>query len=106
MVETIQEILNDKNALNNITKLAFENLVTNKSGRLEMQELENIMARISDNMGVEPLEKKDIEKIFKGIDKDNNGTLDYGELKILIYRILFSLINNEKKEENEEDIDI
>ncbi len=57
-------------------------------------------------MGVEPPKPQDIEEVFKGIDKDNDGTIDYGEFALLIKNILISLIKNEEGDENENEIDI
>ena len=106
MVEAIKEILADDEALKKITKLAFEKIDVDSSGRLDIKELETIMLRISADMGVEPPKPQDIEEIFKGIDKDNDGTIDYEEFSSLIKRVLLSLIKNEEGDEHEEDIDI
>ena len=106
MVEAIKEILADDEAINKITKLAFDKINVDGSGRLDMKELETIMLRISADMGVEPPKAQDIEEVFKGIDKDNDGTIDYGEFALLIKNILISLIKNEEGDENENDIDI
>ena len=106
MVEAIKEILADDESINKITKLAFDKIDVDGSGRLDMKELETIMLRISADMGVEPPKAQDIEEVFKGIDKDNDGTIDYGEFAQLIKNILISLIKNEEGDENENEIDI
>ena len=107
MVEALKEILADDEAINKITRLAFDKIDVDSSGRLDLKELETIMLRISADMGVEPPKTQDIEEVFKGIDRDNDGTIDYEEFSLLIKNVLLSLIKNEENEENEiDDIDI
>ena len=54
MVEAIKEILSDDEAINKITRLAFDKIDVDNSGHLDVKELETIMLRISADMGVEP----------------------------------------------------
>ncbi len=106
MVEAIKEILSDDEAINKITRLAFDKIDVDNSGHLDVKELETIMLRISADMGVEPPKPQDIEEVFKGIDRDNDGTIDYEEFSLLIKNVLLSLIKNEENDENDDDIDI
>ena len=106
MVEAIKEILADDEAINKITRLAFDKIDTDGSGHLDFKELETIMLRISSDMGVESPKQQDIEEVFKGIDRDNDGTIDYEEFSLLIKNVLLSLIKNEENDENDDDIDI
>ena len=106
MVEAIKEIITDEDELRKITKLAFDKIDVDGSKHLDFKELETIMLRISADMGVEPPKQQDIEEVFKGIDKDNDGKIDYEEFSLLIKNVLLSLIKNEENDENDDDIDI
>ena len=106
MVEAIKEILSDDEAINKITRLAFDKIDADGSGHLDLKELETIMLRISADMGVEPPKPQDIEEVFKGIDRDDDGSIDYEEFSLLIKNVLLSLIKNEENDENDDDIDI
>ncbi len=106
MVEAIKEILADDEAMNKITKLAFEKIDVDGSKYLDNKEIETIMLRIAADMGVEPPKKQDIDEIFKGIDKDNDNKINYDEFSLLVKNILLSLVQNEEGDENDEDIDI
>ena len=106
MVEAIKKILADDEAINKITKYTFNKNDVEGQGHLDLKELETIMLRVSADMGVEPPKPQDIEEVFKGIDRDNNGSIDYEEFSLLIKNVLLSLIKNEENDENEDDIDI
>ena len=106
MVEAIKEILADDESINRITKTSFDKIDVDGSGFIELKELETIMLRISADMGVEPPKPQDIEEVFKGIDKNNSGKIDYEEFAILIKKVLINLINNEEEDENDDDLDI
>ena len=103
MVETIEKIINTPEEFNKITKISFDNLDVNKSNYLGKDELNNVIKRISSEMGFQPLKPQDIEEVFKGLDLDGDGKIDYKEFSLLIKKVLLSLIKKEENEEKEED---
>ena len=107
MVEALKEIISDDNAFHKITQLAFDKIDVDNSKHIDKDELYKIMLRISADMGVEPPKSQDVDEVFKGIDRDGDGQINYEEFSELIKNVLFSLItNNEENDENEDDIDI
>ena len=103
MVETIEKIIKTPEEFNKITKISFDNLDVNKSNYLGKDELNNVIKRISSEMGFQPLKPQDIEEVFKGLDLDGDGKIDYKEFSLLIKKVLLSLIKKEENEEKEED---
>ncbi len=108
MIEAIKEILVEDNAINEKIKEGFKIITAKTSGKLDLKGLEKVMNRISVEMGVEPPKSQDLEEVFKGIDKDNDGTIDYKEFSKLIKDVLSSIIRKEEEENenDEDDIDI
>ena len=103
MVETIEKIIKTPEEFNKITKISFDNLDVNKSNYLGKDELNNVIKRISSEMGFQPLKPQDIEEVFKGLDQDGDGKIDYKEFSLLIKKVLLSLIKKEENEEKEEE---
>ncbi len=54
MSNTIKDILNNEKKLNEVAKVAFDSVDTDKSGQIDESELEKVMAQISNDMGAEP----------------------------------------------------
>ena len=53
MSSTIKDILNNEKKLNEVAKVAFDSVDTDKSGQIDESELEKVMAQISNDMGLE-----------------------------------------------------
>ena len=54
MVEAIKEILEENGAINETIKDGFEKITAKNPGKLGLKGLENVMNRISVDMGIEP----------------------------------------------------
>ena len=106
MVEAIKEILSDNNEFNNLTKLAFDKVDTDRSGTIDKTELIEIMKRVSEDMGVNPEDEEALEEQFKMVDRDNSGYIDFGEFSALMQKLLLRLVTilEEKEDKNELDI--
>ena len=92
MSSYINRIVNDKDALEQVAKRAFDNVDRDKSGEIDEYELEKIMAQISSDMGAEPPTKEDVKEVLEHLDSDHSGKIEFKEFKELIKDILKALI--------------
>ena len=81
--------------LNEITKISFDTIDKDKSGLIELIELEKVMSQIAGDMGAEPPTKEDVKHVFNDLDKDKSGKIDYEEFKQLIIDVLNAMIEDE-----------
>ena len=92
MVDSIKDILNDENKLNEITKTSFDIVDIDKSGTIDEFELEKILAQISSDMGADPPTREDVKDVLKYLDTDKSGKIDFEEFKVLIKDVLEVMI--------------
>ena len=92
MSDAIKEILNNEKKLNEVAKVAFDSVDTDRSGQIDQEELEKVMAQISQDMGAEPPSKEDVKEVLEHLDEDHSGKIEFKEFQLLITDILKALI--------------
>jgi Ca2+-binding EF-hand superfamily protein len=97
MVNAIKDILQDKDKLDEITKIAFDSVDADKSGSIDSIELERVLAQISSDMGADPPTKEDVNEVLKYLDTDNSGKIEYDEFKVLIKDVLESMVQTDEQ---------
>lgn len=85
---SIKDILNDEAKLNEVAKLAFDGVDTDKSGFVDEKELETLMKTMASDLGIQPPSPKEIKEAFDAMDTDKNGKITLGEFKALVRQIL------------------
>jgi Ca2+-binding EF-hand superfamily protein len=79
MAEEIEKLMNNEEAIKVIGQKAFEKFDKDKSGELDVNELEAIMKESSAALKIPAPSKADVEKALKMIDKDKSGKIDLNE---------------------------
>ena len=97
MTETLKRILEDEKKLEEVAKVAFDSVDTDKSGQINYSELENVMTQISNDLGTEPPTSDDVKEVLKHLDTDKNGLIDFNEFKVLITDVLNAMIKEMNK---------
>ena len=95
MSDAIKEILNDDKKLREVAKVAFDSVDTDHSGLIDQEELEKVMAQISQDMGAEPPSKEDVKEVLDHLDTDHSGQIDFEEFSQLIKDVLAAMIDEE-----------
>ena len=95
MSDAIKEILKNKKKLNEVAKVAFDSVDTDRSGQIDQEELEKVMTQISQDMGAEPPSKEDVKEVLEHLDTDHSGKIDFEEFSQLIKDVLNAMIEED-----------
>ena len=92
MAEAYVKILEDEEKLDEISKIAFDNVNTNKSGEIDKSQLESMMNQIFSDLSNELPTKKEVDEVFDYLDSKKKGTLSLEDFKVLVKDIIKSMI--------------
>ncbi len=92
MSKAIKKILADQDLLLKVTERAFKSVDTDNSGKIESNELESILVRISMDFNAEPPTPDEVKKVLESLDTDKNGTIELKEFQVLIADILKAML--------------
>ena len=92
MAEAYVKILEDEEKLDEIAKIAFDNVNTNKSGEIDKSQLESMMNQIFSDLSNELPTKKEVDEVFDYLDSKKKGTLSLEDFKVLVKDIIKSMI--------------
>ena len=98
MTESIKDILNNESKLMEVARTAFETVDTDKSGEIDLPELEQVMAQLAHEMGSDLPSKEDVKEVFEYLDADNSGTIDFQEFSRLIKDLIIEIAAMEGEE--------
>ncbi len=92
MAEQLKKILEDEEKLNEIVKVAFDNVNTDKSGKISKEQLGSMMSQISKDLGHEGPQQLEIDEVFNYLDSKKSNFLDTDDFKVLIKDVLKNMI--------------
>ena len=90
----IRAILNNENKLNQVTKVAFDEVDTDRSGIIDKSELDTVIEIVCKDMGAVPPTHEECMEVFNYLDTDESGKIDFNEFKVLIKDVLNSMLKN------------
>ena len=92
MAEEYKSLLEDEEKLNGIAKVAFDNVNTDKSGKIDKSQLEALMNQVFTDLSNESPTKKEIDEVFDYLDSNKKGTISFDDFKILIKDVIKNMI--------------
>ena len=92
MSKAIKDILNNEKKFNEVARVAFDSVDTDKSGQIDGNELEKVMVQIATDMGAEPPTKEDVMEVLEHLDEDKSGKISFDEFKVLIRDVLEAML--------------
>ena len=96
MPKRAKDALNKKDIFLKISKAAFDDIDTDGSGEIDLDEFGKIMIKIANHLGTIPPSKEDIKEMFDNIDTDHSGEIDFNEFQVLIKTILTGIMLDEE----------
>ncbi len=90
MKKTANDLLKDENQLEIITKKAFDSYDNNKNGLLDLDEIYNILKSFAKQNNFPNPTKKECEEVFKSLDLNKDGKINYDEFKVFFIKYLKS----------------
>jgi Ca2+-binding EF-hand superfamily protein len=94
MSKAIKDILGNEKKFNEVAKVAFDSVDTDKSGQIDGAELEKVMVQIAADMGADPPSKEDVMEVLEHLDADKSGKIDFEEFKVLIKDVLEAMLDD------------
>ena len=94
-MEDIKALLNNEQKFNEMARTAFEMTDEDKSGVIDIKELESAMSQISSDIGIPAPSKEEVEEIFNVLDQDKSGKIDFNEFKLFVRKILEIMASDE-----------
>ena len=94
MSKSIKDILNNEQKFQEVAKMAFDSVDTDKSGQIDASELEKIMSQIATDMGSDPPTKEDVMEVLKYLDDDQSGKISFNEFQKLIRDVLTAMLED------------
>ena len=92
MSNAIKKILNDQHLLEQVTKRCFDSVDTDHSGKIETNELKDILIQISMDFKAEPPTDEEVKGVLDQLDTDKSGTVELKEFEVLIADLLKAML--------------
>ncbi len=89
--EKISEILKDENKINNVSRAMFEEADTDKSGKVNLKEMHNLIKKICQDFSLPEPTLEQAQEVLNELDEDENGEVDSVEFRKLVVDILNSM---------------
>lgn len=91
----IGELLKDESKVNQIVKAAFDEVDTDKSGKIDQKELAALLTKISAEAKIDPPTESDVKEALEALDTNKDGFVSLDEFKVLVVEILKALASKE-----------
>ena len=92
--ERIKEILKDENKINNVSRAMFNEADTDKSGKVCLKEMHNLMKKICNDFSLPEPSLQQAKEVLKELDEDENGEVDSVEFRKLVVDILTAMVKS------------
>ena len=88
-LDMVNVLLGNEKLFNQVVKTVFDSIDTDKSGTLEISEMENFMKKVCEEMNIKGgPNKSEINEIFDSLDTDKSKNIGMDEMGDFLKKIL------------------
>ena len=88
-LDMVNILLTNERLLNQVVKIVFDSIDTDKSGTLELSEMEAFMKKVCDEMKIEGgPNTTELSEIFDSLDTDKSKNIGMEEMTVFLKKIL------------------
>lgn len=93
----MRDVLSDPEKLKKFVRAAFETMDKDKSGYLERNELEAVMANVASDINQSPPTKADVDEVLRELDENKDGRISLTEFQVLMEQVLLVMLEEEER---------
>ena len=93
MSEVYKGMIENKEILDKITKVAFDNVNSDKSGLITREQLGFMMNQLANDLGHPNFLENEVIEVFDYLDIEKKGSLNFENFKVLMKDVLKAMDN-------------
>lgn len=94
---SMRDVVKDFDKLKKFARAAFETIDTDKSGYLEREELEAVMANVANEFGSNKPTREEVDEVLHELDENGDGRISLTEFLVLIEQVLSIMAQEEEQ---------
>ena len=88
----ILALINDEKIFDQIAQEAFNSVDKDNNHTIDKDEFKECSIQVAKVLGLDRPDQETIEGIYKKLDTDGNGDLDFNEFKIYVKDVIFEIL--------------
>ena len=90
--KNILAMINDEKIFGQIAQEAFNSVDKDKSRAIDKEEFKECAFQVAKGFGLENPDEESINEIYKKLDSDGNGDIDFDEFKKYVKQIILKIL--------------
>ena len=92
MKKSILALINDDKIFGQIAQEAFNSVDKDQSRTIDKAEFKECAIQVAKGFGIDDADEAGINEIYKELDSDGNGNIDFNEFKKYVKQVILKLL--------------